>query len=308
MLFRLDKSLVFWFALFFVLCPPCRLKADPAPPKVRASEQHRAAAAGRKKNAAARRKRRFSAKKKRRRCSTYASPRYRRMVRNWRKVPKVSAPKYRYGYRDLVLYSVNKGERIRIFPFLEGGALDEEASAAVKHLLRDKHTDEEHVIHPRLIKLLYRIADHYNARQITVISGYRASLTSKGESKHKQGMAVDFMIPGVPLAALAKKIRSFGHVGVGFYPVSGFVHMDVRDGPSYFWIDRSGPGKPSCIRRVFAKLGAKSDRKWKPVHDEPVVRKNKKGKPRHNVSPSKSPRAPVSAAAASKTAPGADAS
>jgi hypothetical protein len=32
-------------------------------------------------------------------------------------------------------------------------------------------------------------------------------------------------------------------VGVGFYPNSFFVHLDVRKGPSAFWIDYSGPGE-----------------------------------------------------------------
>ena len=31
-----------------------------------------------------------------------------------------------------------------------------------------------------------------------------------------------------------------GFVGVGVYPVSGFVHLDVRE-RSYFWVDTSGP-------------------------------------------------------------------
>ncbi len=200
------------------------------------------------------------------------------MVHNWQKAPKIPAPKYRGGYRDLVLYSVNHGERIRIFPFEEDGTLNEEATIAVQHLLRDKDTNEEHEVHPRLIKLLYRVADAFNAKQINVISGFRASTEDSKEGNHTRGAAVDFMIPGVPLGAVAKKVRTFGHTGVGFYPVSGFVHMDVReDGPSFFWIDRSGPGKPTCLRRIYAESAAKADRKWKPEHDEPLLRKNKRG-------------------------------
>ena len=215
--------------------------------------------------------------RRRRGCSSYAAPRYRRMVRNWQAVPRIPGPKYRGGFRDLVLYSVNHGERIRVFPFLPDGTLDPEAVLQIQHLLRDKDTDEEHPVHPRLIKLLYRTADALNAKQINVISGYRVSTEEKKEGNHTLGAAVDFMIPGTPLGAVAKKVRSFGHAGVGFYPISGFVHMDVRDGPSYFWIDRSGPGKPTCLRRIYAQSAAKADRKWRPEHDEPALHKNKRG-------------------------------
>jgi uncharacterized protein YcbK (DUF882 family) len=226
-----------------------------------------------------RKKPKRSAPKKRRRrgCSTYASQRYRKMVRHWRTPPKIPGPKYRDGFRDLTLYSVNQGERIRFFPYLSDGILDETYMNEIQHLFRDKYTDAEHVIHPRLIKLLYKIADRFDVKQINIISGYRESPGEVGESKHAKGQAVDFMIPGVSLAAVARVARSFGHVGVGFYPVSGFVHMDVREGPSYFWVDRSGPGKPSCTRRILSTAAAKFDRKYRARNDAPKRHKNRRG-------------------------------
>jgi hypothetical protein len=36
--------------------------------------------------------------------------------------------------------------------------------------------------------------------------------------------------------------KSFKKVGVGYYPNSTFVHLDVRKDRSAFWIDYSGPG------------------------------------------------------------------
>ena len=51
-------------------------------------------------------------KKKRRRkyrCRAKSSPQYKKMVRNWRKVPKIPKPRWRAGYRDLTMYSVNLG-------------------------------------------------------------------------------------------------------------------------------------------------------------------------------------------------------
>ena len=53
-------------------------------------------------------------------------------------------------------------------------------------------------------------------------------------------------------------IFDLGFAGVGIYPVSGFVHVDVRE-RSYFWVDTSGPGKRSRVRGILADLAAKSD-------------------------------------------------
>jgi hypothetical protein len=41
---------------------------------------------------------------------------------------------------------------------------------------------------------------------------------------------------------LAAYVRQFGFVGVGVYPKSGFVHLDVRDA-SFFWLDYSLPNE-----------------------------------------------------------------
>ena len=298
MLSSSNKSPIFWFALLFIFPLAASLSADPASPS--AAKEHNAQSSIRRRSTKIKsaRKRR---QRRRRGCATYASPQYKRMVRNWQKTPKIPAPKYHSGLRDLVLYSVNHGERIRVFIYQEDGTLSPKAVSAIQHLLRDKDTDEEHPIHPRLIKLLYRVADELQAKQINVISGYRASTNDQKESNHKLGRAVDFMVPGTPLGAAARRARSFGHVGVGFYPVSGFIHMDVRDGPSYFWIDRSGPGKPSCQQRMQAGTGAKSDRKWRPENDEPKPHKNKKGELLHTAPPP--PQDTTSAAKDSNTDP-----
>ncbi len=220
-------------------------------------------------------------KKKRRRkhrCRANSSPQYKKMVRNWRRVPKIPKPRWRAGYRDLTMYSVNLGERIRIFPFEPDGSLDPEAVAQIEHLMRDKNTHATHPIHPRLIKLLYKLADRFKARQINVISGYRESRNSGAESHHTDGTAVDIMLPGIKLPGVAKVARRFGHVGVGYYPTSGFIHLDVRDKRSFFWADRSGPGQSGCLRQIMRKSAFQFDAKWRPKHDEPKLRKNKKGK------------------------------
>jgi uncharacterized protein YcbK (DUF882 family) len=222
-------------------------------------------------------KKKITKKRRRRRCQSGASPRYRQMVRNWRRPPKIPKPRYRDGLRDLTIYSVNLGERVRVFPYMPDGTINPEALDRIRHLFRDKHTHVEHEVHQRLIKVLYKLVDHFKARQINLISGFRDSKNEGHESNHGKGRAADIMIPGVKLAAVARRARMLGHVGVGFYPVAGFVHLDVRDRLSYFWADRSGPGKPGCLRRIMPQAGLRFDRKWRPKHDEPRLHRNRKG-------------------------------
>ena len=96
-------------------------------------------------------------------------------------------------------------------------------------------------VNTRLIRVLTRVSDTFGGRPIRVVSGYRATSYSR-ESRHKTGRAVDFSIPGVPNEALRDYLLTLPNVGVGYYPNSTFVHLDVRDHKTY-WIDYSGPGE-----------------------------------------------------------------
>jgi hypothetical protein len=49
-----------------------------------------------------------------------------------------------------------------------------------------------------------------------------------------------------------------GFVGVGVYPTSQFVHVDIRP-RSYFWVDYSGPRMKNRERGILGDLAAKSD-------------------------------------------------
>ena len=46
-------------------------------------------------------------------------------------------------------------------------------------------------------------------------------------SLHMEGMAMDIRMPGVDLAHLHEAALSMGRGGVGYYPTSNFVHVDV---------------------------------------------------------------------------------
>ncbi len=103
----------------------------------------------------------------------------------------------------------------------------------------------------RLVEILARISDHFGGRTITLVSGYRtAGGYTRESSQHTHGHALDIRIQGVPPTELRDYVReSFDRIGVGFYPRSHFVHVDVRDRDAY-WVDWSRPGqRPSYQRR-----------------------------------------------------------
>jgi uncharacterized protein YcbK (DUF882 family) len=166
---------------------------------------------------------------------------YRASVHRWHD-PSDAAPAARTADGRLVLrlYSLNTHARAEIVPGAGEGAarFDEAACAQVATVLMDSRTRTEHVIEPLLVDMLYRVAEHFGAPEVRIVSGYRANA---GHSNHALGRAVDFIVPGASDRAVADYARSLGDVGVGFYPVSGFVHLDVRDRPTT-WVDTSGPG------------------------------------------------------------------
>jgi uncharacterized protein YcbK (DUF882 family) len=111
--------------------------------------------------------------------------------------------------------------------------------------LRCHHTNKQHAMNPRLMRLLYQTGKHWPGKKVEVVSGYRDPTVAKNpRSPHMQGQACDFRVEGVKAAELRDYLRrTFEKVGVGYYPNSSFVHLDVRKDRSAFWIDYSGPGE-----------------------------------------------------------------
>lgn len=109
--------------------------------------------------------------------------------------------------------------------------------------LRSK-SGSTHTIDPRLVTLLGILSDHFGGRDIVVVSGFRphSSQRSARRSNHNAGRAVDFAVRGVQNETVRDFCRVFHNVGVGYYPNSSFVHLDVRD-LNAFWVDYSGPGQ-----------------------------------------------------------------
>lgn len=113
-------------------------------------------------------------------------------------------------------------------------------SRMMKHVPSDSKTN----VDPRLATLIGMVSDHFGGRPIHVVSGYRPYTPTQftKDSNHNHGRAIDFNIPGVPNTVVRDFCRTFRNAGVGYYPNSSFVHLDVR-ATKFYWIDYSRPGE-----------------------------------------------------------------
>ncbi len=152
------------------------------------------------------------------------------------------------------------------------GSLSPGAKRGFQKAMISRRTGEARAIDPRLIELVTRASDRFGGRRVHIISGYRPKRVNRftPHSKHADGKAIDFRIEGVPNEELRDYLRGIANVGVGYYPNSTHVHLDVRSGSAY-WVDYSKPGKPpqysrpdSAPRRAGADPGAGGGKSSKP--------------------------------------------
>lgn len=139
--------------------------------------------------------------------------------------------------RRLAFDNLHTGERLDV-TYFENGAYVGDALAEVNHVLRDYRTGDVHLIEPRLLDLLTALSASLDTKTaFGVISGYRSPLTNamlhkeSGQvasgSLHMQGQAIDIRLPGVDSATIRDAAQRLAIGGVGYYPTSNFVHVDV---------------------------------------------------------------------------------
>lgn len=183
---------------------------------------------------------------------------YANSVRAWHTpTPGKTAPLDTSGRPKLVLYALNTTERVELTALGEKGGFSASDLDRASQVMRDPRTGNEHPIEPRLLDSVYRIARHFSAHEIRIVSGYRTPKPTT-HSNHGRGRAMDMVVPGATDEDVAKFAREAGFSGVGVYPVSGFVHVDVRE-RSYFWVDSSGPGRKSRLYGVLADVAGRAD-------------------------------------------------
>ena len=138
----------------------------------------------------------------------------------------------------LRLFHTHTGERLEIV-FRRGTTYLPEALAELDRFLRDHRTGDVHPYDPRVFDLLSELlaaAGRPNA-EIHVICGYRSERSNEflrthttGVAKHSRHVlaeAIDIRVPGLNSLALRNAAISLGRGGVGYYPRSNFIHVDV---------------------------------------------------------------------------------
>jgi len=140
-------------------------------------------------------------------------------------------------YRLRLLHT-HTNERIDIV-YRRGDRYVPDAVVRLDQFLRDHRTGDVRRLDVRLFDLLHDLAESVGKAEaeIDIICGYRTPWsnellrrTTSGvapRSLHMEGEAIDIRMPGVPTAELRKAALALHRGGVGFYPKSQFVHVDV---------------------------------------------------------------------------------
>jgi uncharacterized protein YcbK (DUF882 family) len=140
--------------------------------------------------------------------------------------------------KSLWLHNVHTGQTSKITFFAEGH-WQKSGLKEIAHLLRDHRSNQHRSMDLNLILLMASLKDLLDYRKpFDVISGYRCAATNerlrkagRGVAKnsyHVKGQAVDIHFRGLTLQRAHKAACALAKGGVGMYPSSGFVHMDVR--------------------------------------------------------------------------------
>jgi uncharacterized protein YcbK (DUF882 family) len=152
---------------------------------------------------------------------------------------------------ELKLYHLHTGESLDVV-YRVGDTYIPAAMDKLNHFLRDHRTQDQSHYDPKEFDLLHSLMAKLgkNGSVIDVVCGYRTPwsnnfLRTRGgtaspavtgvakNSQHMQAKAIDIRVPGVTTSKLRDVALSLHDGGVGYYPVSQFVHVDV--GPVRQW-------------------------------------------------------------------------
>jgi len=138
----------------------------------------------------------------------------------------------------LLLYNTHTAERIDII-YRRGDAYIPEALAKLDFFLRDHRTGEIRHFEPHLYDILSDLTAAVGrpGGEIDIVCGYRTSSTNESlrahttgvakNSLHIQAQAIDLRMPGIDTLKLRKAALALARGGVGYYPHSDFIHLDV---------------------------------------------------------------------------------
>lgn len=113
------------------------------------------------------------------------------------------------------------------------GRVSAETADAIARLMSDPQSGRTRRIAAGTLALLADVAVRYPGHEIEVISAVRSEpdRTRAGipHSRHWDGRAIDLQVRGAKLYEVRDAMwKSHRHIGVGWYPEAGFIHLDYR--------------------------------------------------------------------------------
>lgn len=140
--------------------------------------------------------------------------------------------------RKLSFYNLHTDERLDAC-YWERGSYVPSALEEIDAVLRDHRTGEIRPMSPRLLDLVFALTVQLGSvNPVRIISGYRSAATNEmlraespgrvaERSLHLTGEAVDLCFANQPLHRVRDAAIALRGGGVGYYPKSGFVHVDI---------------------------------------------------------------------------------
>jgi uncharacterized protein YcbK (DUF882 family) len=156
---------------------------------------------------------------------------------------------------DIWVRSENLNEEVRVNIYKPDGSFDDAALAQLDEIFRCSRTGAVRAVRAELYEQLSRFYDHFEGKRIDLVSALR--FNERSSSRHFHASAMDIRIKGISIKEMYRFAESLdaGGMGIGLYPVSGFIHVDYRapGEPSYRWTDTSGPDSGSSKSRSKKK-------------------------------------------------------
>lgn len=140
--------------------------------------------------------------------------------------------------RTLSFDGYNTGEQLNDVTYWVEGEYVPDALAEIDEAMRDWRTGEVYPIAPKLLDVLHEVGCALETDcRFELVSGYRSPATNEmlheidpevaTNSLHMKGQATDISLPGRPLRKLYETALAMRMGGVGYYPDSDFIHVDV---------------------------------------------------------------------------------
>jgi len=149
-------------------------------------------------------------------------------------------------YPPINLYQIHLREHASIRVYDENGFLRPQALREFNRVNRCVKTGVVLELDYRLLVELYSAWIAFGMPSVTLYSGCRQAPHASPTSRHNFGLALDYAFDGVSRKELvswllARRDRASHGVGLGYYPNSFHIHMDVRDRHA-FWVDLNEGG------------------------------------------------------------------